>query len=183
MPSSAWASIGHAPSPGWSVPTRPLSAKNRRYWLLQMAVNPSARVLGWEDDVWWSRAAQPQRPAASQMWWRCARGRPVSGVTGALLAWLATSCTAQAKRARLLSWDQAPWHVSQTVQTWSTAPHRHARQEGAVVSWSVGSRARVPSSSRLRLRGAMANRPSWSPRVCSPRWHSYRGSVPMLRVH
>jgi hypothetical protein len=120
-------------------------------------------ALGFADEVWWSRAAQPQRhawrddqpvrlvektvpaqdpegkavacdglygPTATQMLWRLVRGRPVSGVTGAFLAWLALYVAAQGERALVLSWDKAAWHVSQAVQEWITAHHRQANQEG-----------------------------------------------------
>jgi hypothetical protein len=64
------------------------------------------------------------------MVWRFVRGRPVSVVTGAVLAWLTTSFTAQGQRALVRIWDHAAWHVSQAGQAWITAPNRHAKQEG-----------------------------------------------------
>jgi hypothetical protein len=64
------------------------------------------------------------------MLWRFVRGRPVSVVTCALLAWLVTSLTAQGKRARVLSWDHASWHVSQAGQEWIKAHNRTAKHEG-----------------------------------------------------
>jgi hypothetical protein len=62
---------------------------------------------------------------------RFVQGRPVSGVTCALLAWLASDFTDQGKRALLLIWDHASWHVSQTVQPWLTAHNRHAKHAGS----------------------------------------------------
>ena len=55
---------------------------------------------------------------------------PVSEVTCAFRAWLASSCTDQGKRALFLIWDHASWHVSQTVQPWRTAHNRHAKHAG-----------------------------------------------------
>jgi transposase len=137
--------------------------KKRRDRLIQMAANQPDMVLGFEDEVWWSREAQPQMhawsdgkpvrlmektvpakdpegkamacyglyvPTASQMLLRFVRGRPVSGVTCAFLAWLATYFSAQGKRALVLIWDNASWHISQAVQEWLTAHNRHAKQEG-----------------------------------------------------
>ena len=69
-------------------------------------------------------------PTAHHRLWRCVRGRPVSVVTCAFLAWLATYVTAQGKRALVLIWDHASWHLSQAVQAWITAHHRHTIQEG-----------------------------------------------------
>jgi transposase len=137
--------------------------KKRRDRLIRMAANHPDIVLGFEDEVWWSREAQPQMhawsddkpvrlvaktvpakdpegkavacyglyvPTANQMLLRFVRGRPVSAVTCAFLAWLAMYFTAQGKRALLLIWDNASWHVSQAVQEWITAHNRHAKQEG-----------------------------------------------------
>jgi hypothetical protein len=119
--------------------------------------------LGFEDEVWWSRTAQPQMPAwsdgkpvrlvekavpakdpegkamacyglyvptANQMLLRFVRGRPVSTVTCAFLAWLASYFTAQGKRALVLIWDNASWHISQTVQEWIKAYNRQAKRKG-----------------------------------------------------
>jgi hypothetical protein len=128
-----------------------------------MVANHPDLALGFEDDVWGSREAQPQRhagsndkplrlgaktvpaqdpegnagacygrymPTANQMLWRFVKGRPVSAVTGALLAWLAVDCAAQGKRALLLIGDHAAWHVSQAGQEWIKAHHRNAKHAG-----------------------------------------------------
>ena len=137
-----------------------------------MAANQPDLVLGFEDEVWWSREAQPPMhawsddkpvrlvektvpakdpegkavacyglyvPTAHHMLLRFVRGRPVSVVTCAFLAWLATYFTAQGKRALVLIWDNASWHVSQAVQEWITAHNRHAKQAGGcrVIDLSV----------------------------------------------
>jgi hypothetical protein len=128
-----------------------------------MAANNPDIVLGFEDEVWWSRAARPQMhawsdarpvhlveqmvprqdpegkaiacyglyvPAGNQMFLRFVQGRPVSVVTCAFLAWLAGSFAAQGKRALVLIWDNASWHLSQAVQEWLTAHNRHAKHTG-----------------------------------------------------
>lgn len=128
-----------------------------------MAANHPDLALGFEDEVWWSREAQPQMhawsddqplhlvektvpakdpegkavacyglyvPTANQMLWRFVRGRPVSMVTCAFLAWLAVYFAAQGKRALLLIWDNASWHGSQVVQEWIKAHNRKAKQAG-----------------------------------------------------
>jgi hypothetical protein len=61
---------------------------------------------------------------------RVVRGRPVSVIPGAGLAWLASYVTAQGTRALVRIGDHASWHVSPTVQAWLTAHHRHAKHEG-----------------------------------------------------
>jgi hypothetical protein len=135
MPSSAWALVGDALNTGLSGPTPPLREKQRRDRLIQLATKPPDLVLGFEDEVWWSREAQPPMhawsagkpvrlaektvpakdpegkamgcywlyvPTANQMLWRFVRGRPISVVTCALLAWLAIYFTAHGKRALVL---------------------------------------------------------------------------------
>jgi hypothetical protein len=69
-------------------------------------------------------------PTAHQRLGRVVQGRPVSGLTCALLAWLATDVTAQGTRALVRIWDNASWHVSQTVRAWLTAHKRHATRDG-----------------------------------------------------
>ena len=128
-----------------------------------MAANHQDMALGFEDDVWWSREAQPHRhawsdgkpvrlvektvpakdpegkamacdglyvPTAHHMLLRFVQGRPVSAVTCAFLAWLATYFTAQGKRALLLIWDNASWHVSQAVRAWLKAHNRRVKRDG-----------------------------------------------------
>jgi DDE superfamily endonuclease len=114
--------------------------KKRRDRLIQMVTKRPDLALGFEDEVWWSRTAQPQMhawsddkpvrlvekavpakdpegkamacyglyvPTANQMLLRFVRGRPVS-----------------------LIWDNASWHVSQTVQEWIKAYNRQAKLKG-----------------------------------------------------
>jgi hypothetical protein len=128
-----------------------------------MAAKHPDLVLGFADDVWWSREAQPALhawsddkpvrlvektvpakdpggkavacyglyvPIAHHMLLRFVQGRPVSGVTCTFLAWLATYVTAQGKRALVLIWDHASWHVSQTVREWITVYNRQAKRDG-----------------------------------------------------
>jgi DDE superfamily endonuclease len=69
-------------------------------------------------------------PTANQMLLRFVRGRPVSVVTCAFLAWLAVYFAAQGKRALVLIWDNASWHGSQAVQAWIKAHNRKAKHAG-----------------------------------------------------
>jgi hypothetical protein len=128
-----------------------------------MAAKHPDLVLGFADEVWWSREAQPALhawsddkpvrlvektvpakdpggkvvacyglyvPRAHHMLLRFVQGRPVSGVTCTFLAWLAPYFTAQGKRALVLIWDNASWHVSQTVREWITVYNRQAKRDG-----------------------------------------------------
>ena len=164
-----------------------------------MATTHPDLVLGFEDEVWWSREAQPQMhawsddkpvplvdktvpakdpestamacdgryvPTANPMLWRFVRGRPVSAVTCAVLAWLAMYFTAQGKRALVRIWDKASWPLSQTVQEWINAHHRQAKHEGG---W------------RLRVCRLPTKSPWLNP--IEPKWvHGKRAVVEPTRV-
>lgn len=55
----------------------------------------------------------------------------VSAVTCAFLAWLMAYLAAQGKRVLFLIWDNASWHVSQTVCEWIKAHNRKVKWEGS----------------------------------------------------
>jgi transposase len=137
--------------------------KNRRDRLIRLAEQHADIALGFEDEVWWSRAAQPQRhtwcedaplhlvekqvpaqdpeakaiacyglslPQLHQMLLRFVCGRPVSAVTCLFLVWLTTYFAAQGKRALVLIWANASWHISQEVRHWIRSHNRTVKQRG-----------------------------------------------------
>jgi transposase len=63
---------------------------------------------------------------------RFVEGRPVSHVTTAFLAWLCQQLAAEQKRALVLIWDNASWHISCEVRTWIREHNRRAKQQGGV---------------------------------------------------
>ena len=63
---------------------------------------------------------------------RFVEGRPVSQVTEDFLSWACQRLAAEGKRALLLVWDNASWHVSRRVRAWIKAHNRGARTEGGV---------------------------------------------------
>jgi transposase len=63
---------------------------------------------------------------------RFVSGRPVSQVTEDFLAWVGAQLKAEGKKALLLVWDNAAWHVSRRVRAWIQAPNRKAKREGGV---------------------------------------------------
>jgi hypothetical protein len=121
-------------------------------------------VLGYQDEVGWSRLARPELhawsdgepmrlhevgpdPAAGPkalacygllrgdtggMMLRFVAGRPVSQVTEDFLAWSCEHLKAEGKRALLLIWDNAAWHVSRRVRSWIKAHNLRAKAEGGV---------------------------------------------------
>jgi transposase len=122
-------------------------------------------VLGFQDEVWWSRLARPAMHAWSDggptrlrelevgkddpdpkalacygllrgdtggMMLRFVEGRPVGQVTEDFLAWACERLAAEGKKALLLIWDNAAWHVSRRVRAWIRAHNRRAKAEGGV---------------------------------------------------
>jgi hypothetical protein len=72
------------------------------------------------------------RADTEQMLLRFVAGRPVSQVTEEFLAWACERLAAEGKRALLLVWDNAPWHVSRRVRCWIKQHNRQARRAGGV---------------------------------------------------
>ena len=122
-------------------------------------------MLGFQDEVWWSRFARPSlnawsegpalrlqqlsadpqdaepkalscygllRADTGQMLLRFVKGRPVSQVTEDFLAWVCERLASEGKKALLMIWDNASWHVSHRVRAWIGAHNRRARAEGGV---------------------------------------------------
>jgi DDE superfamily endonuclease len=122
-------------------------------------------VLGFQDETWWSRLAQPSihawtaaeplrllertrestdpepkalccygllRADTGQMLLRFVQGRPVSQVTEDYLSWLCTRLAAEGKKALILVWDNASWHISQRVRTWIKEHNRQVKRAGGV---------------------------------------------------
>jgi DDE superfamily endonuclease len=122
-------------------------------------------VLGFEDETWWSRLAQPAlhawagaqplrlleraaprddpdpkalccyglfRTDTEQMLLRFVEGRPVSQVTEEFLAWVCQELAREGKKALLLVWDNASWHISKQVRAWIKTHNRQVKQAGGV---------------------------------------------------
>ncbi len=122
-------------------------------------------MLGFQDEVWWSRLARPDlrawagggpmrlheaapdaddpdpkalacygllRGDTGGMMLRFVEGRPVSQVTEDFLAWACEALAKEGKKALLLVWDNASWHVSRRVRAWIREHNRRAKAEGGV---------------------------------------------------
>jgi DDE superfamily endonuclease len=72
------------------------------------------------------------RADTGEMMLRFVAGRPVSQVTEDFLAWACERLAAEGKRALLLVWDNAGWHLSQRVRAWIKAHNRRTEAEGGV---------------------------------------------------
>jgi transposase len=139
--------------------------KKARDRLIRWAESHPDWVLGFQDECWWSRLAQPNlhawageeplrllelearrddpdrkalccyglfRADTAQMLVRFVDGRPVSQVTVDYLAWLCEQLAREGKKALLLVWDNASWHISQHVRVWLKEHNRRAKREGGV---------------------------------------------------
>jgi transposase len=157
--------VDHQPRPG----VRPENSARDR--LIRLALTHPDWALGFEDEVWWSRLAQPalhswaepDRPPRlveqavakddpdpkalacygllvrwaqpdggwhEEAWLRFVDGRPVSALTTQYLAWCCAKLEAAGKRALLLVWDNASWHVSQAVRGWIRQHNREVKRTG-----------------------------------------------------
>jgi DDE superfamily endonuclease len=61
---------------------------------------------------------------------RFVAGRPVSQVTVDYLAWVCQELAREGKKALLLVWDNASWHISKQVREWIRAHNRRVKREG-----------------------------------------------------
>ena len=80
---------------------------------------------------------------------RFVAGRPVSQVTEDFLAWACQRLAAEGKRALLLVWDNASWHVSGRVRSWIKAHNRRVKDEGGVRILSCPLPIKAPRLNRI----------------------------------
>jgi transposase len=76
------------------------------------------------------RSAAPTGGWEEQAWLRFVAGRPVSARTIEFLAWGCTQLAAAGKKALLLVWDNASWHISRAVRQWIRAHNRAVKTRG-----------------------------------------------------
>ena len=133
--------------------------------MIRLAESHPDWVLGFQDETWWSRLAQPNlhawagqeplrllelettredpdrkalccygllRTDTQQLLLRFVDGRPVSQVTVDYLAWVCEQLAREGKKALLLVWDNASWHISRQVRSWIEAHNQQVKREGGV---------------------------------------------------
>ena len=71
-----------------------------------------------------------QEPLKEEVWLRFVESRPISGVTIAFLVWVCGKLEALGKKALLLVWDNASWHLSQEVKGWIKEHNRRVKGDG-----------------------------------------------------
>jgi hypothetical protein len=134
--------------------------KKLRDQLIEKAASRPDWVLGFQDETWWTRLAQPDvfawageeplrllpnergggkealacygllRADTGAMLLRFVEGRPVSQVTEDFLAWLCERFAAEGKKVFVLVWDNASWHISKRVRRWIGAHNRRVKRQG-----------------------------------------------------
>jgi DDE superfamily endonuclease len=72
-------------------------------------------------------------PEFAEVWLRFLDGRPVSAVTTIFRDWCCQEAAARGKRALLLVWDNASWHISQEVRAWVRTHNRRVKASGTGV--------------------------------------------------
>jgi hypothetical protein len=75
---------------------------------------------------WWPT----QESVQEEVWLRFVDGRPVSSITIAFLEWVCGKLEALGKKALLLVWDNASWHVSHLVEEWIEGHNHQVKEEG-----------------------------------------------------
>ncbi len=82
--------------------------------------------------------------ASDAMWLRFVEDRPVSTITTQFLTWCCERLELRGKKALLLVWDNASWHISREVRDWIRQHNRRVKGAGSGVR-IVG--CRLPSKS------------------------------------
>jgi hypothetical protein len=67
-------------------------------------------------------------PEFEQTWLRFVDGRPVSGITAQFLSWCVERLEAVGKKALLLIWDNASWHISKELRRWLGKHNRQVKE-------------------------------------------------------
>jgi DDE superfamily endonuclease len=90
--------------------------------------DPDPKALACYGVLW--QEGTPDDPVREQMWLRFVTGRPVSDISTQFLDWCGERLAKQGKRAWLLIWDNASWHVSKSVRTWIRQHNSQVQAEG-----------------------------------------------------
>jgi hypothetical protein len=118
-----------------------------------------------------------------QVWLRFVEDRPISAVTTQYLAWCCEKLEKLGKKALLMIWDNASWHISKEVREWMRMHNREVRQSGQgvrIVPCYLPSKS--PWLNRIEPHGCMASAMWSSPLDCSRRSNWLTGSVHTLAV-
>ncbi len=70
-------------------------------------------------------------PELGRTWLRFVDGRPVSAITKRFLEWCCRKLEALGKKALVLIWDNASWHISREVRRWIGRHNREVKKSGS----------------------------------------------------
>jgi hypothetical protein len=93
--------------------------------------DPDPKALACYGVLW--QDGTPDDPVREDLWLRFVTGRPVSDITTQFLDWCCERLAAQGKKAWLLIWDNASWHISKIVRTWIREQNQQVKQTGTGV--------------------------------------------------
>lgn len=65
-----------------------------------------------------------------QVWLRFVDGRPVGAITIQYLDWCCAQLARADKKALLMIWDNASWHISHEVRAWIRTHNREVKRQG-----------------------------------------------------
>jgi transposase len=118
-----WSRLAHPTMHVWSDPVQPTR------WIEKTRpandLDPKALAC-YGLLVRWVTLIEP----VEQLWLRFVLGRPVSALTIQFLEWCCEKVAAAGKRALLLVWDNASWHISQAVREWLRTHNQQVKQSG-----------------------------------------------------
>jgi DDE superfamily endonuclease len=110
-----------------------LAQPNLATWTLEKALPLVSKAVAKEDPDRKAIACYGLlRSDTQQMLLRFVAGRPVSQVSCEYLAWVAQKLAVEGKKALLLVWDNASWHISKLVRDWIRAHNRQVKRVGGV---------------------------------------------------
>jgi transposase len=124
-----WSRLAHPALHAWAATDQPLR-------LVEQSVaktDPDPKALACYGLLlrWWERG--PDHASHEAAWLRFVDGRPISSITTQYLDWACTKLAATGRRALLLVWDNASWHLSKEVRDWIGAHNRQVRASGTGV--------------------------------------------------
>jgi hypothetical protein len=122
-----WSRLAHPALSAWAPDDKPLH-------LVEQAVtpdDPDPKALAAYGLL--VRLVEADGVAEEEVWLRFVDGRPVSCVTIQFLEWVCERLESLGKKALLLVWDNASWHVSREVRAWLRAHNRCVNQDGVGV--------------------------------------------------
>ena len=133
-----WSRLARPALHAWSEATEPLRLQE----LTVPKDDPDPKALACYGLL--VRLGAGEGGTGEQIWLRFVEGRPISGQTIQFLDWCSTELAKVGKKALLLIWDNASWHISGEVRGWVKEHNRAVKRTGRGVRLVL---CRLPSKS------------------------------------